>query len=129
MTDLGTLGGWQSWAYGINSSGQVVGSSYTADNSLHAFLYSGSTMYDLTTMIDPPAGWTISQATAINDAGQIVVIGSHVYGGGNDVSGLIPNALYVEYESFLLTPVPEPSTLILISLGFVGLLFSARGKR
>ena len=32
MSDLGTLGGSGSYAYGINNSGQVVGYSYTTGN-------------------------------------------------------------------------------------------------
>ena len=39
ITDLGTLGGSHSYAYGINDRGQVVGFSYTSgDTTGHAFL-------------------------------------------------------------------------------------------
>ena len=39
MTDLGTLGGATSWAYGINNRGQVVGYSETASGEMRAFLW------------------------------------------------------------------------------------------
>jgi probable HAF family extracellular repeat protein len=68
ITDLGTLGGTDSGAYGINSSGQVVGGSRTTgDAAHHAFLYSGSTMTDLGTL-----GGSDSWATGINSSGQVV---------------------------------------------------------
>jgi probable HAF family extracellular repeat protein len=68
MRDLGTLGGISSWAYGINASGQVVGSSYLSNNSdQHAFLYDGTTMRDLGTL-----GGISSWAYGINASGQVV---------------------------------------------------------
>jgi hypothetical protein len=39
ITDLGTLGGTSSDAYGIGNSGQVVGKSSTAHGDSHPFLY------------------------------------------------------------------------------------------
>ncbi|PYS19582.1 MAG: hypothetical protein DMG17_01835, partial [Acidobacteria bacterium] len=82
MTDLGTLGRYNSheasWVSGINSSGQVVGSSYSiyhhpydpAWPSKHAFVISPPyrNMIDLGTL---PGGDLGSSASGINDAGQI----------------------------------------------------------
>jgi probable HAF family extracellular repeat protein len=66
VTDLGTLGGQQIRASGINANGQVVGYAKTTDNVWHAFLYSVSTMIDLGTF-----GGTQSEAYDINDSGQV----------------------------------------------------------
>lgn len=69
MRDLGTLpGGDYSAAFGINDSGQVAGTSNTAD-SIHAFIWtSASGLRDLGTL----AGANASQAFAINNQGQAV---------------------------------------------------------
>ena len=39
MTDLGTLGGTNSYAYGINNKGQIVGWSNTSSEEQHAVLW------------------------------------------------------------------------------------------
>jgi probable HAF family extracellular repeat protein len=65
VTDLGGLGG-RTAAYGINASGQVVGTSYLPGGPAHAFLASGGQVKDLGTF----GGW-YSTATAVNDAGQV----------------------------------------------------------
>jgi probable HAF family extracellular repeat protein len=72
MQDLGTLGGLESIAGGINNSGYVVGMSDTNMNSAtkHAFLFNGNTMIDLGTL-DGYSN-TYSQAYGINDSGQVV---------------------------------------------------------
>jgi probable HAF family extracellular repeat protein len=106
-TDLGTLGGQSSQAYAINSSGLVVGYATTSDGKTHAFLYDGSgPIQDLNNLIDPSSGWTLNMAKGINDNGQIVGIGQ--VGGYN--------------HAFLLTPVPEPSTILLLIVAAISLL-------
>lgn len=67
VTDLGTLGGTESMAYGINASGQIVGYAFNANQKRRAFLYANGQMRDLGTL-----GGPISTAFAINDAGQVV---------------------------------------------------------
>ncbi len=67
MTDLGTLGGTNSYGYGINAAGQVTGNAYTTGNAAtRAFLYSNGSMTDLGTL-----GGTNSYGNAINAAGQV----------------------------------------------------------
>lgn len=77
VTDLGTLGGLQSVALGINGSGKAVGWSLTAANATHGFIYSGGTMTDIGTL----NGGT-TKAQGINDSGQVVGFSSsaNVYG-------------------------------------------------
>ncbi|MDB4869341.1 MAG: repeat protein [Gemmatimonadales bacterium] len=66
-TDLGTLGGTDSEAFGINNLGQVVGWAFVPSGVEHAFLWTKATgMLDLGTL-----GGS-SRALAINDNGQVV---------------------------------------------------------
>jgi probable HAF family extracellular repeat protein len=65
---LGTLGGSESRAFGINDAGQIVGVSSTRyDWSHHAFLWQDGAMRDLGTL-----GGNDSLARALNQRGQIV---------------------------------------------------------
>jgi probable HAF family extracellular repeat protein len=65
--DLGTLGGTNSEAYGINDSGSVVGYSYLAgDSTYHAFVDNGTTMTDLGSLGGD------SEARGISNSGLIV---------------------------------------------------------
>jgi probable HAF family extracellular repeat protein len=68
IMDLGTLGGSNSFAFGSNCVGKVVGVADTATTTSHAFLWnSGTGMQDLGTL-----GGTLSQANGINCAGLVV---------------------------------------------------------
>lgn len=65
----------------------------------HAFLYSNGVMVDLNTLIDPNLQITLAEARGINDLGQIVVNGNG--------------------HAYLLTPVPEPGTWVLLGAGLL----------
>jgi probable HAF family extracellular repeat protein len=69
--DLGTLGGQDSAAYGINVVRQIVGGAQNAMQQVHAFLWFNGTMIDLGTL--PNGRW--SYAFAINDTGRAVGVG------------------------------------------------------
>ena len=91
VTNLGTLPsngpgsepGLTSYAYDINDSNQVVGSSWlvTALTSLndpekyHAFIWDNGQMTDLNDLVQLPAGWILTRATAINENADIVGVG------------------------------------------------------
>jgi chitinase len=67
LTDLGTLGGTESGATGLNNAGQVVGYATTYSGESHAFLFERDRMHDVGTL-----GGTASRANGINEAGHIV---------------------------------------------------------
>jgi probable HAF family extracellular repeat protein len=76
MTDLGTLGGTDSFATGINDAGQVVGYSDMADGSQHAFITgpNGAGMTDLNSLVaNLGSGAFIEKANGINNHGQVIV--------------------------------------------------------
>lgn len=77
LRDLGTLGGTQSWALGINNSSQVVGTALIEDDAAyHGFLFEQGRLYDLNQLIvAPPLPPTIRAAQAINSFGQIAADG------------------------------------------------------
>ncbi|MCS7069441.1 MAG: hypothetical protein NZN28_12555 [Meiothermus sp.] len=75
MNNLGTLGGSTSTAWGINDQGVVVGSSENSSNTTRAFIWRNGQMSDLNSMIDSALGWVLTEATDINNQGQIVGYG------------------------------------------------------
>jgi probable HAF family extracellular repeat protein len=81
ITDLGTLGGRESYAAAINEKGRVVGWAETKKGKTHPFLWRAGRMTDLGTMGEPSA-W----ATGINGRGQI--IGRVVTVGGDEDFGV-----------------------------------------
>lgn len=152
FTDLGTLGGTDSYAYDINDSGVVVGASMIpGDGPLHAFVffngqmvdidtgetrgsyalavnslgavvgmldanstlerrafvYSDNMLVDLNSLIDADLGYTLIEATDINNHGQITCLGVNSAG---------------ERRGFLLTPVPEPTTIGVMAMASLGLM-------
>ena len=103
VRDLGTLAR-SSGAVDINALGQIVGWS-GGDNSWptsHGFLWDDGVLYDLNNLVSLPDGQWLGIAFAINDIGQIV---SESYDSAGNV------------HAVLLTPVPEPMTLLVMAGG------------
>ena len=81
-------------AYGINNSGQVVGTGYLNSSSFHAFLYSNGKMTDL-----GPRGAYQATAVAINNSGQII--------GGYSLNSGAAGAFL--YSNGKMTTLPAPA--------------------
>jgi probable HAF family extracellular repeat protein len=63
----------QSWAWGINAHGQVVGQSFNLNTgAARAFLYQKEQLTDLNTLIQPNSPLQLLLANDINDEGEIV---------------------------------------------------------
>lgn len=74
MTDLGAFGGRAFYVEDMNEHGVVlIGSG--APTAGTAFISVGDALVELSTLTDPALGWTFSDATGINDLGQIVGMG------------------------------------------------------
>jgi probable HAF family extracellular repeat protein len=117
LIDLGTLGGHNSDAWGINDRGDIIGGADTAPDagSSAPFLYTHGTMYDVNSLLAPgtPPAWTVVGVGSINDAGMML-------GEGVTTSNQqFPLAV-------LLMPVPEPSTWALMLAGLAALQAARR---
>jgi hypothetical protein len=101
------LGAIATVARGI-SGNNIVGYYFDSSYAAHAFLYNGSTY---TTLDDPPG-------TFLTDAG-LAIDGNRIVGTYYDAAG---------YHGFVAT-VPEPSSVVLAAVGFLGLfVFVLRRK-
>jgi probable HAF family extracellular repeat protein len=102
MTDLGTLPDFTaSYAYGLNSSGVVVGTCKNSD-STSAFVYEDGQMFNLNDLVVNGQKWTLLNANAINDAGVIVGNGDLVI----DDFGTTRN------HAFMLTPISDQTVVL-----------------
>lgn len=76
VTDLTAISGFTGVrVYGINSSGQAVGTySVATPSGIAAFYFDGSAVVDLNDIV-ADSGWTLLDATGINDNGKIAGMG------------------------------------------------------
>lgn len=109
VTDLAP-GSSYSEALAINKTGQVVGDAVISGDT-HAFIYSGGNMSDLNSLIPTNSGWTLVEATSINDSGCIVGMGTNPAG---------------QSHAFFLTPIRQfPHRAVATAAVLNGLVLSA----
>lgn len=98
---------------GINAAGLVIGSNTLAQG----VLYTNGKLTALNELIDPSLAWNIRNAISINDAGQILALGTIDATGQTSTLLLTPSGLPIP-----VAPVPEPTTLVLFGLVGCGLI-------
>ncbi len=112
LKDLTTLGGSNSIAYDVNSSGDVVGTSDVSGGASHAFIYQSNQMKDLNSLIGSHPEWTLAEARSINDAGYIVGFGTL---NGQTHAFLLSPANGSLPSCPTPTPTPTPSVSVAVS--------------
>ena len=111
VIDLGNLGMQNARGYDINNLTQIVGSSTNPKGIVEGFIWEEGAMYRLTDHIGKHPGFLwLEAAHDINGQGQILSTAA----GGKQLG-----------HSLLLNPVPEPSSVIVLS-GACGLLCGVR---
>lgn len=111
-TDLGRLGGLVGNALGINNQTQIVGFSNTDTNVSHAVLWENGQIFDLNNLLVNGSGWQLTQATSINDKGQIVGYGTYTDSNGQ-----------TQTRGFILQSVPESDAMVgILGIGCLGLI-------
>jgi probable HAF family extracellular repeat protein len=122
MTDLTpALGNNYSEAFGINSSGVIVGEMGSNwYGPWHAFMLANGKVTDLNSLLPPGSNWTLLSATGINDLGQIIGFG--VDNGVTSTFLLTPSSLGDPPDP---ASVPEPASLI----GFTLIVAAAIARR
>jgi probable HAF family extracellular repeat protein len=131
MQDLGLLpNSYWSEAHGISADGNVI-AGLCGGLGDKGFVWDGfdGQMHDLRALLEAqgmdPMGWSLRTADAVSgDA----VTGYNVVGWGVDPQGF-PEAYRVTGLRFAATPVPAPSTFVLVVLGSVLLGAAARTNR
>lgn len=116
--DLGRQGDYASFAYGLNNLGHVVGSFIEIDGTTgyleeYAALWIDGNRINLNSLIDSTSGIILDSAYGINDQGWIIARGTN----NGDT-----------YSTYLLMPVPEPSTYAMLLAGLGLLMSSSRRK-
>jgi probable HAF family extracellular repeat protein len=101
-------------ATAINNAGQILGAGDPSGLHPELVLWDPiNGLRALTDLIPADSGWQLEFASDINDRGQIVGYGY--------ING--------EVRGFLMTPVPEPSTLVLVGTGAVAIVAFAARRR
>jgi probable HAF family extracellular repeat protein len=134
----------ETFAFGINDNGAVVGTYYDSAFHGHGFIYSGGKY----TTIDCAQTDDYTQLNDINDAGQIVgwyiATGSNLtkgflYSGGTcqtidtgafttEPTGVNDDGVIVGVSDLVYVGLPEPGTLMLLCTGAIGLGGAIRRK-
>jgi hypothetical protein len=113
---IDVLGSYDTVAYGLNSSGDVVGNFYNGLRSL-AFLYRGGSPVDLNTITALPEGVRLGVAWDINDSRQILATDDN-----NGVWLLTPSGAGVGGENSGDVPLPAWA-LVLLGSGLMASLW------
>jgi hypothetical protein len=113
-------------AYDINAAGFTVGAVDRYDDlggrlgSRAVYWRLDGSVVDLNTLIDPLSGWILTEADSISENGWISGLGSF------DPDGTGPTAAY---SRLFVMQVPEPSGVMLLAIGGLGLLGRRRTGR
>lgn len=92
----------------LNAQGMVVGTQFSGDYDVSAFLYMDGEFLNLDSVVDPALGLHFLNAEYLDDMGRVV-------------------AFAQDGRRYLLSAVPEAGTMAMMCLGLLGTLLARRG--